>query len=289
MDAAVSRAAAASRVRRAAARTVAVLQRLWWSLRGGRRVTIFRQLIDLAPGTVFPLSRRFPLPSGESRSRIVGYGDFVQMHAAVRHLEACLEPPVVVDVGAHHGAYAVTLGKIVQSRGGTVLALEPNPESFAVLVENVRRNGLTATVRCEMLAAGEEAARKNLVRDGSQSRLTIGGEPGAGAVDVVALGPLLAASGLRRVDLLLIDVEGAELLVLRGFPWGEIPVAMALCEMHPYAWKDFGYDGETMAGYLRERGLRCLDMYLREHRTFAHEGYLGPTLLLAKGARDPRP
>ena len=126
----------------------------------------------------------------------------------------------------------------------------------------------------------------NLVPDGSQSRVTPGGEPGADAVEVVALGPLLAARGLDRVDLLLIDVEGAELHVLRGFPWEHVPAAMVLCELHPYAWKDFGYDGQAMTGFLRERGLRCLDMYLREHRSFADEGYLGPTLLFGGCTRE---
>lgn len=80
----------------------------------------------------------------------------------------------------------------------------------------------------------------------------------------------------------MIDVEGAELAVLRGFPWGEVPVSMTLCEMHPYAWKDFGYDAQAMTKFMRERGLLCLDMFLGEHRTFTDEGYIGPTLLLEK-------
>ena len=278
----------AGEMRRVAYRAISGARRLWWSLRGGRRVTIFRQRIDLVPETVFPLSRRYPLPSGESRSRIVGYGDFVQMHAAVRHIEECSKSPVVVDVGAHHGAYAVTLGKIVQPRGGTVLALEPNPESYAVLMENVRRNGLERTVRCECVAVGEKSNRMNLLRDGSQSRLVREGEPGASAVDVVALAPLLFSHGLHHVDLLLVDVEGAELPVLRSFPWGVVPVTMVLCELHPYAWKDHGYDAEAIQGFVRERGMRCLDMYLREHRSFAGRDYLGPTLLLQKCAEENR-
>ena len=285
----MSPGAEACRVWRLANQIAAVLLRLWWSLRGGRRVTIFRQSVNLAPETVFPLSRHFPLPSGEARSRIVGYGDFVQMHTAVRHLEECDEAPVVVDVGAHHGAYAVTLGKMVQSRRGRVLALEPNPESFAILTENVRRNGLEGTVRCERIAAGEGSTRMNLLRDGSQSRLVRAGEPGTIAVDVSALGPLLASQGLRRVDLLLIDVEGAELPVLQGFPWAEVPVSMVLCELHPYAWKCFGYDAKAMTLFFRERGLRCLDMYLREHPSFAREDYLGPTLLLQSHPAERRP
>lgn len=270
--------------RRAVFRAVSGARRLWWSLRGGRRITVFSREIILGPETVFPHSRRFPLPTGTPEARIVGYGDFVQMHAAVRHLEQCAATPVVVEVGAHHGAYAVVFGKIAQPRGGTVLALEPDPESFAVLEGNVRRNGLDGTVRCERIAAGTEPARMGLASAGSQSRLVRSGEPDACRVEVATLASRLAAHGMRRVDLLLIDVEGAELSVLRGFPWGKVPVGMVLCEMHPYAWKDFGHDAGSMREFLRDRGLRCLDMYLREHRTFARQGYLGPTLLLGSGA-----
>ena len=144
-------------------------------------------------------------------------------------------------------------------------------------------------MRGELLAAGEESARMNLVRDGSQSRRSRIGGPGSGVVEVLALRQLLASRGVRRVDLLLIDAERAELPILRGFPWGDVPVAMVLCDLHPYAWKDFGYDGEAMAGFLREWGMRCVDAYLRELSPFSDEGYLGPTLLLGGSAAENRP
>lgn len=43
------------------------------------------------------------------------------------------DPSVVVDVGAHQGAYAILLGNLVQKN--TIIAVEPNPQRFKILEE----------------------------------------------------------------------------------------------------------------------------------------------------------
>ena len=65
--------------------------------------------------------------------------------------------------------------------------------------------------------------------------------------------------------------------MLRSFPWRSASVGRIFCELHPYAWKDFGYDGEGMRVFLLEHKYRCIDMYLNEHTAFGNEGYVGPT------------
>ena len=81
------------------------------------------------------------------------------------------------------------------------------------------------------------------------------------------------------MDLLIIDVEGAELPVLRGFAWQSASVDRIFCEMHPYAWKDFAYSNEDMRQFLMSHGYRCFDMYFREHKIFDSDAYVGPTFL----------
>jgi hypothetical protein len=63
------------------------------------------------------------------------------------------------------------------------------------------------------------------------------------------------------LDLLIVDVEGAELPVLNGFPWETVRIEKIFVELHPYAWKDFGYGGDEFRSFLEEKGFRCLDMY----------------------------
>jgi len=60
------------------------------------------------------------------------------------------------------------------------------------------------------------------------------------------------------------------------------------CEMHPYAWKDFGYTEVDVSYFLAKHGYRCFDTYLNEHKTFENNKYIGPTIFvhLAHGEGD---
>ena len=87
---------------------------------------------------------------------------------------------------------------------------------------------------------------------------------------------------LDRIDLLIIDTEGAELPILRGIDWQATGVDKIFCELHPYNWKQFGYGGEDFKAFLQQHRLRCIDMYLRELTDFSDEQYVGPTLLIRR-------
>ena len=262
-------------------RAAAVLLRMWWRLRGGRTIQAFGQTCRFTAETELPIRLLVRLPARGALSNIVRYADLVQFHAACRFLSELRRPAVVVDVGAHHGTYAVIMGKFLQRMGGTLIAIEPNPDSARVLRENVSLNGLEATVRCEQVAVLDRAGQMRLDLNGSQSHVTTGVHETGVQVPVVTLKGLLEKHRAQRVDLLMIDVEGAELPVLRGFPWGEVPLDWLLCELHPYAWQAFGYSGKDMTAFLREHGYRCIDAYLKEHAEFSEPGYIGPTRFLS--------
>jgi len=261
-------------------RLAAKLLRGWWHLRGGRSVRTFGHICKFTAETDFPIRRQVKLPVQGPLSNIVRYADLVQFHAACRFLSELRRPPVVVDVGAHHGTYAIVLGKLVQKAGGVLIAIEPNPESVRVLRENVRMNDLDQTVQCEQAAVMDVPGETFLDLNGSQSHVANAAGAQGVRVSVTTLRHILARYAMQRVDLLLVDVEGAELPVLKGFPWGDAELDWVLCEMHPYAWAQFGYDGRAMAAFLQERGYRCIDTYLKEHTDFPDPGYIGPTRLL---------
>ena len=251
---------------------------LLWRVAGGRRITVFGHIYRLVPETIFPYYRNFKLPRDGYLSDIVRYADYVQFHSVALYTSELGDRPVIIDLGAHHGAYAVVLGKIVRPKGGKVIALEPNPESFTILKENVRLNGLDDTVICERIAAGDTAEVMPMEMMGSQSRIALGAISSCN-VDVIPLSTLLSNYGINRVDLLMIDVEGAELPVLKGFPWETVEVERIYCELHPYAWKEFGYSGADLREFLKTRGYRCFDMYFKEHSAFDRDAYIGPTML----------
>jgi FkbM family methyltransferase len=254
----------------------------WWRVRGGRRIQAFGHSCWFSADTEFPIRAAMRLPRKGWSTDIVRYGDAVQFHAAGRYLVESPHPAVVIDVGAHHGIYAVILGKLLADRGGTLLALEPNPEAYAVLKRNIQLNRLEGTVRCEPIAAWSEEGSLPLSIGNAESHLSLTARAGP-MVEVSTLRSVIQRNGLQRVDLLLIDVEGAELAVLAGFPWECTPVGCVFCELHPYAWQGFGYGDRAFQAFLDEHGYRCVDAYLQEQRAPFGNAYIGPTHLLKTG------
>ena len=252
--------------------------KLYWQLKGSRHITAFGDEFKVTPETLFPNHRHLRLPRRSCLSEIVGYTDFVQMHAVFRYISEITGTPVIIDVGAHHGAYAVILGKAVQRVGGKVIAVEPNPKSYKILSGNVHLNGLEGTVICEQKAVLDRSGVGNIEIQGTESHLKATGT--GYEVEVTTLEYLMNKHNVGNVALLIIDVEGAELLVLQGFPWESVKPGRIYCELHPYAWKDFGYTGKDVRNFLKDHGYRCIDMYLNEHNVFDSVGYVGPTLLM---------
>lgn len=248
---------------------------------GKRKIGAFGEQLYLAPETVFPDYYNFKLPKNSYPSRIVQYADFVQLNAVCAHLQVSTTKPVVIDIGAHHGSYAILCGKIVQRRGGKVIAVEPNPNSYDVLKKNIELNSLENTIipiNCGVL---DIAGQMSIDDRGVQSQLSaVQGQSGGALVEITTLSDILKKYQIDRVDMLIVDVEGAELSVLRGWPWGEINVDKILCELHPYAWQDFSYSGKEFADFLKDHSLRCFDMYFQEHDIILRKEYIGPTLLV---------
>jgi FkbM family methyltransferase len=128
----------------------------------------------------------------------------------------------VVDVGANVGYYTVLASRLV-GPAGRVLAFEPEPRSHALLARNVAENGC-ANVRLFAVALSERGGEAVLFADrenlGTPSlvRANVDGDAAAAVtVATATLDETLAeALGEAPVDLLKIDVQGAEKLVLAG-------------------------------------------------------------------------
>jgi FkbM family methyltransferase len=139
----------------------------------------------------------------------------------VRLIESLLAPGMVfVDVGTHVGQYTLVASALVGS-SGAVHSFEPDPATFAWFASNVRRNRL-ANVRANHAAVAAKAGKLKLylssVNDiGSNSLEKPPNFSGRVCdVDCVVLDDYLAGGGVSRVDLMKIDVEGAEGEVLAG-------------------------------------------------------------------------
>jgi len=125
---------------------------------------------------------------------------------------------VFADVGASYGVYTV-LGARAVGPEGTVLSFEPGRRAFEVLMRNVRLNQLT-NVRAFRAALGESGRKGHLIHhaDPSRNALCAGRRPASESeeVEVLTLDGLLEQQAVTRVDVMKVDVEGAEALVFSG-------------------------------------------------------------------------
>lgn len=256
-----------------------------WRLSGGRREKVMGLALSLHPDTVWPGRRGLRLPREDCRSRIVAFADLVQAHA-VCNAVASIPSPVIIDVGAHHGEYAVLLGGLLKARGGGVLiAIEPDIANVAILRSNIGRNDLQDVVQVVESAVSDVSGEMDFVSNGSEGHLLVGEyaeKVVSSKIKVETIRNILTRFQLDKVDLLLVDVEGAELPVLRGYPWDSMQPAMIFCELHPYNWSMFGYSGREMTEFLKSHHYRCLDMYFQEHNRFEGSSYIGPCLFLPR-------
>ncbi|WP_165488010.1 FkbM family methyltransferase [Aeropyrum pernix] len=131
---------------------------------------------------------------------------------------------VFIDVGAHQGRYTLLAVEKVGPKG-LVIALEPVPETFQTLIENIRANKVTNIIALPLVAWSTSATLEFTVPP-SRSVATakklshFSGLPLEGrkirvkAIDLDTL--VLKILKVWKVDVVKIDAEGAEVEILEG-------------------------------------------------------------------------
>jgi FkbM family methyltransferase len=142
--------------------------------------------------------------------------------ADLRYLWRILRPGMVfLDIGAHHGLYSLVAAKRLGA-DSTVIAFEPSQNEFRRLRLHLRLNGMRS-VRAESIALGATSSNQKFFQIISGDSTRGGLRPPASSdrvsetsVETARLDDCLARFALDRVDLVKLDVEGAELEVLQG-------------------------------------------------------------------------
>lgn len=164
-----------------------------------------------------------------------------------------------VDVGSNLGEFTVWATRC----GGPstrVLAFEPDPNNRALLERNLRQHHIDSRVQLEAIAVSSSAGTVSLFQGAQSDTSTIA--PNAvhelehmrprSVIDVSTetLDAVLERSRLPRVDVVKIDVEGAELEVLKGareLLRAEHPLAL-LIDLH------WGVDLDQLTELLQDNG-----------------------------------
>ena len=126
---------------------------------------------------------------------------------------------VFLDIGAHVGLYALPAANRVGQQG-RVIAFEPHPSNRGLLEENLHRNEID-NVTVVPAAVSDSSGRMHLqvsTFNTGDHRLYRQGSVGVQTVetDVVSVDGWLESAGIEKVDMIKMDVQGAEANVLKG-------------------------------------------------------------------------
>jgi FkbM family methyltransferase len=123
---------------------------------------------------------------------------------------------VIVDVGAGIGTDTLAFAKAV-GPSGRVLAIEAHPETFARLQKNCSVHGFAQVTCVQAAVVGEPGTVYIETREEHVSnRILLRGETTALPVPGVTLDSLCARFGIDEIDLLKMNIEGAERLAIPG-------------------------------------------------------------------------
>jgi len=173
----------------------------------------------------------------------------------------------VLDIGAHHGFYTLLASSRVGS-SGRVIAFEPSPRERVRLERHVRLNKC-ANVRIEQIALGASPGRAELfLVEGMEDYCNSLRPPAVNAetrrvpVSVTTLDEFLSSAGLADVHFVKLDVEGAELDVLKGasnlLRQSLRPVFMV--EVYDIRTRPWGYSARDIVRFLAERSFKWFSL-----------------------------
>jgi FkbM family methyltransferase len=221
--------------------------------------SVFFRWIRVVPGIPVPVRLQgggWWLAQDDFLSKALFYDGFE--NAERSFAEHFLHPAMtVLDIGAHHGYYSLLASRRV-GPSGLVLAIEPSPRERKRLRLHVRINRCK-NVQIESRALGESKGTAELyVVRGTETGCNSLREPNVAqdtervTVSVECLDRVLQDHGIERVDFVKLDVEGAELSVLRSAQQllSRRPRPVLLVEVQDIRTQPWGYAARDVVRHL---------------------------------------
>jgi len=203
-----------------------------------------------------------------------------------------VSPRVVLDVGANIGSWSALAAELLPD--ASIHAFEPVPETFRALAAQAAALGGRVQAHAFGLADRDGEIELNVVEDDATLSSIVALHRGAQrrvACRMRRGDAFLAEQGIAHVDLLKIDVEGAEPLVLAGlvetlaagrvdviqFEYGRANI------LTKFLLRDFHQTLEPL-GY-RVGKLFPDRVDFRDYQ-YEHEDFVGPNFVAVRGARN---
>ena len=162
----------------------------------------------------------------------------------------------VIDIGANVGLLTRHFAKLVGDKG-RVLAFEPDPETFKYFKHNTRKFPAVATSQVALSDNCESAQFFLNARSGtSNSLVNSANSKETITVQCMTLDEFLAQEPELKIDLIKIDVEGAELKVLSGMSetFAKQPRMRIIMEFCPKNLLGGGIDPLMLLDFMKSHG-----------------------------------
>ncbi len=179
-----------------------------------------------------------------------------------RFISTCLGPGnVFLDVGSNLGYYSI-LGAFKVGNTGQVHAFEPSPAQFRHLQLNKSINQLT-NLKTNQTALADTSGDRSLYltegwNHGIHSLGKANGRTLPCKIKCTTLDAYVLANNLPTIDLMKVDVEGAELLVFQGGArtLEKSPPRIIIFEACEELTTSLGYSTTDMGDFLRQFGYK---------------------------------
>jgi len=181
----------------------------------------------------------------------------------------------IADIGAHFGLYAIAFAKRTGPTG-CVLAVEADPKNAPVLRAHVQLNQVEGIVQVIEQALSDQEGSAEWHSQSVQSVMKPS-EPGS-ASSQVPMTTLDQISQGRKIDVILVDIEGHEEAALRGgrklLTDPQRRPRLIVIEVHPYNWHLCASSSASLLGFLHDCGYQVTHLDGSPAQTLSDYGHI---------------
>lgn len=221
--------------------------------------------------------RLYADPTTDTQASVFFVGEFERVLTQIA-VTLIAKGDVCVDAGANFGWYT-SLMALHSGNDGAVHAFEPTPQSFSELQRNAEFMGPAINVVLNNHALGDAPGSVQIhVFEGMGSgHASLAAKDGVDSTafecKMITLDNYIIENGIRGVDFVKVDIEGAELMFLKGAErlFAATTPPIFLMEMATGQTQNFGYHPNELIEFIGSRG---------DYEFFAVDEYAGTIKLI---------
>lgn len=166
---------------------------------------------------------------------------------------------VILDIGANNGYYSL-LAANKAGNNGSVFAFEPDENNIKLLKKNIVLNKIT-NIKVEEVAVADKNGSiqfsSNSIHTG-KSTIVVDEKVNSKTVRGITLDSFIKN---KKINVIIMDIEGAELLALKGAKKTVLKNDLTLFfEYNPKSIKSFGYKPNELIKYIYELGFNSISI-----------------------------